>query len=143
MAEAAGVTPRADDTWSDIFSKVLTALIEPKLGNGRATLLTEYPASESGAGAAAPRTTRASPSASSSTAAGSSSPTAFGELTDADVQRRRLEAEMDKKEARYGERYPLDEDFLAALARCRRRRAVPSASTASSCWRQARRASTR
>ena len=23
---------------------------------------------------------------------------------------------MDKKEARYGERYPLDEDFLAALA---------------------------
>ena len=24
---------------------------------------------------------------------------------------------MDKKEARYGERYPIDEDFLAALAR--------------------------
>ena len=46
----------------------------------------------------------------------------FGELTDADEQRRRLEAEMDTKESRYGERYPLDEDFLAAPARCRRRR---------------------
>ena len=41
----------------------------------------------------------------------------FGELTDADEQRRLLEAEMAKKEARYGERYSLDEDFLAALAR--------------------------
>ena len=37
-------------------------------------------------------------------------------MTDAAEQRRRLEAEMDKKQDRYGERYPLDEDFLAALA---------------------------
>ena len=54
MAEAAGVTPRADDTWSDIFAKVLTALIEPKLGNGRATLLTEYPAERIRVGAMLP-----------------------------------------------------------------------------------------
>jgi len=40
----------------------------------------------------------------------------FGELTDATEQRRRFEAEMDVKQAAYGERYPLDEDFLAALA---------------------------
>ena len=72
----AGIRVAADDTWSDIFSRVLVALIEPKLGNGRATLLTEYPAQPGRAGAAASRTTRASPSASSSTAAGSSSPTA-------------------------------------------------------------------
>ena len=39
----------------------------------------------------------------------------FGELTDAAEQRRRFEAEMDEKERVYGERYPLDEDFLAAL----------------------------
>ena len=31
-------------------------------------------------------------------------------------QRRRFEAEMDEKERVYGERYPIDEDFLAALA---------------------------
>ena len=40
----------------------------------------------------------------------------FGELTDADEQRRRFELAMDEKQRRYGERYPLDEDFLAALS---------------------------
>ena len=40
----------------------------------------------------------------------------FGELTDPVEQRRRFEAEMDLKQRLYGERYPLDEDFLAALA---------------------------
>ena len=41
---------------------------------------------------------------------------AFGELTDPDLQRQRLEAEMAEKQRIYGERYPIDEDFLAALA---------------------------
>ena len=40
----------------------------------------------------------------------------FGELTDAAEQRRRFEADMALKQRRYGERYPIDEDFLAALA---------------------------
>jgi elongation factor P--(R)-beta-lysine ligase len=40
----------------------------------------------------------------------------FGELIDPDEQRRRLSEQMSEKERVYGERYPLDEDFLAALA---------------------------
>jgi len=40
----------------------------------------------------------------------------FGELTDAEEQRRRFVAEMDEKARLYGETYPIDEDFLAALA---------------------------
>jgi len=40
---------------------------------------------------------------------------AFGELTDAQEQRARFIEEMDVKERLYGERYPLDEDFLEAL----------------------------
>ena len=40
----------------------------------------------------------------------------FGELTDAAEQRRRFEQEMMEKERVHGERYPIDEDFLAALA---------------------------
>jgi lysyl-tRNA synthetase class 2 len=40
----------------------------------------------------------------------------FGELTDATEQRRRLEQEMAEKQRIYGERYPIDEDFLDALA---------------------------
>ncbi|MBA4352189.1 MAG: EF-P lysine aminoacylase GenX, partial [Rhodobacter sp.] len=40
----------------------------------------------------------------------------FGELTNPDEQRRRFQIEMDEKDRIYGERYPIDEDFLAALA---------------------------
>ena len=40
----------------------------------------------------------------------------FGEETNPAEQRRRFEAEMDEKQRVYGHRYPLDEDFLAALA---------------------------
>jgi lysyl-tRNA synthetase class 2 len=40
----------------------------------------------------------------------------YGELNDATEQRRRFEASMAERERRYGERYPIDEDFLDALA---------------------------
>src|SRR5205085_1750214 len=40
---------------------------------------------------------------------------AFSELTDASEQRRRFTADMDLKQKLYGERYPIDEDFLKAL----------------------------
>src|SRR5207245_1540290 len=40
----------------------------------------------------------------------------FGELTGPAEQRKRLEEQMAEKERIYGERYPIDEDFLAALA---------------------------
>jgi len=115
MAEAAGVSPHAGDTWSDIFAKVLTALVEPKLGNGRATLLTEYPASEAPLARVSSHDARVAERF-ELYCCGVELANGFGELTDAAEQRQRLEAEMDMKEARYGERYPLDEDFLAALA---------------------------
>jgi lysyl-tRNA synthetase class 2 len=40
----------------------------------------------------------------------------FGELNDPVEQRARLTAAMDEKERRYEKRWPIDEDFLAALA---------------------------
>jgi lysyl-tRNA synthetase class 2 len=40
---------------------------------------------------------------------------AFGELTDPAKQRRRFVADQAKKKAIYGDTYPIDEDFLAAL----------------------------
>ena len=40
---------------------------------------------------------------------------AFSELTDAGEQLRRYHIEMDEKERLYGERYPLDKDFIEAL----------------------------
>ncbi len=41
---------------------------------------------------------------------------AFGELTDTATQRLRFETDMTEKARLYGHTYPLDEDFLQALA---------------------------
>ncbi len=104
-----------DDTWSDIFSKVLVEYVEPNLGQGRLTVLFEYPAPE----AALARTKAADPRVAERFevyACGVELANGFGELTDAGEQRRRFAAAMDEKQRRYGERYPLDEDFLAAVA---------------------------
>ena len=103
-----------DDTWSDIFSRILVERIEPKLGDGRATLLCDYPACE----AALARRKRADLRLAERFelyACGVELANAFGELTDPVEQRLRFEAEMDEKARLYGERYPIDEDFLAAL----------------------------
>ncbi len=43
MAEAAGCIVGVHDGWADIFAKVLVERVEPQLGNGGASLLTEYP----------------------------------------------------------------------------------------------------
>jgi lysyl-tRNA synthetase class 2 len=104
-----------DDTWSDIFSKLLVEHVEPHLGQGRLTVLFEYPAPE----AALARTKPSDPRVAERFeiyACGVELANGFGELTDAEEQRRRFTAAMDEKQRRYGERYPLDEDFLAAVA---------------------------
>ncbi len=116
QASAAGIRLGHDDTWSDIFSRVLVERIEPHLGNGRATLLTEYPAVEAALARRKPSDPRVAERF-ELFVCGVELANGFGELTDPDEQRIRLEAEMDKKERVYGERYPIDEEFLAALAR--------------------------
>lgn len=117
LAAAAGQRVRItdDDTWSDIFSKVLVENIEPNLGQGRLTLLFEYPLPE----AALARAKASDPRVAERFeiyACGVELANGFGELTDAGEQRRRFAQAMDEKQRRYGEHYPLDEDFLAAVA---------------------------
>ncbi|MFN3623343.1 MAG: EF-P lysine aminoacylase EpmA [Hyphomicrobium sp.] len=114
-AETTGIKARADDTWADIFAKVLTALIEPKLGIGRPTLLVEYPASEAALARPSPTDPRVAERF-ELYCCGVELANGFGELTDPELQRQRLEAEMERKQERYGERYPIDEDFISALA---------------------------
>jgi len=114
-ASAAGVRIAADDSWADTFSRILVAKVEPQLGNGRATILDQYPAQL----AALARPNAGDPRVAERFelyACGVELVNAFGELTDPSEQRRRLQAEMDEKQRRYGERYPIDDDFLAALA---------------------------
>ncbi|WP_061930709.1 EF-P lysine aminoacylase EpmA [Aureimonas sp. AU22] len=111
---AAGLRTAPDDTWADLFSRVLTEKIEPRLGQGRATILYDYPVPEA---ALARRSTRDGRVAERFElyCCGVELANGFGELTDAAEQRRRFEAEMDERQRVYGERYPLDEDFLDAL----------------------------
>ena len=114
-AEPAGIATAADDTWSDIFSRVLVARIEPELGQGRATILYEYPVIEAALARPSPRDPRVAERF-ELYLCGVELANGFGELTDAAEQRRRFEADMAEKERLYGERYPLDEEFLSALA---------------------------
>lgn len=113
-AQAAGIRVAADDTWADVFSRVLVERIEPHLGMGRPTLLCEYPTSEAALARPKPGDPRVAERF-ELYACGLELANAFGELTDPAEQRRRFEVEMSEKARLYGERYPIDEGFLAAL----------------------------
>ncbi len=110
-----GVRRAADDTWSDMLSRVLSARVEPHLGLGRMTILDRYPAAEAALARRCADDARVAERF-ELYACGVELANGFGELTDAGEQRRRFAAEMDEKQRVYGERYPLDEDFLSALA---------------------------
>lgn len=114
-AQRAGVEVATDDNWADIFSKILVARVEPKLGIGQPTLLIEYPRCEAALARATPHDARVAERF-ELYVCGVELANGFGELTDAVEQRARFEAEMKEKQRVYGERYPLDEDFLTALA---------------------------
>ncbi len=125
QATNAGVRVSDDDIWSDIFSRCLLT-IEPEIWNSdavresksdsfRPIFLEGYPAPEAPLAEpddADPRFAKRF----EMFACGIELANGYGELTDAALLRQRLEAEMDEKERIYGERYPLDEDFLAASA---------------------------
>jgi len=110
-----GLRVGADDDWSDLFSRILAALVEPHLGIGRPTLLTDYPLREAALARQSPHDPRVAERF-ELYCCGVELANGFGELTDPAEQRRRFILEMDMREVRYGERYPIDEDFLGALA---------------------------
>lgn len=109
-----GISSASDDTWEDLFFRIFLEKIEPKLGIGRPTILYDYPISM----AALSRPKKEAPHLAERFevyVCGLELANAFGELTDPIAQRKRFESDMEKKQNLYGERYPIDEDFLAAL----------------------------
>ncbi|BBE74494.1 EF-P lysine aminoacylase EpmA [Oharaeibacter diazotrophicus] len=114
QAATRGYRVVVDDSWTDIYSRVLVQDVEPRLGFGRATVLCEYPVCEAALSRPVARDPRVAERF-ELYACGVELANAFGELTDPVEQRRRFEEEMAIKEAVYGDRYPIDEDFLAAL----------------------------
>ena len=115
QATANGIRIAHTDTWSDIFTRILIEKVEPQLGNGRATILDAYPISEAALARPSPADARTAERF-ELYCCGVELANAFGELTDPDIQRQRFIADMDEKQRLYGERYPIDEDLLAALA---------------------------
>jgi lysyl-tRNA synthetase class 2 len=120
-ARRGGIDVADGDDWSDLFAKILTLRIEPRLGLDRPCILYEYPACEAALARPSPRDPRVAERF-ELYACGVELANGFGELTDPVLQRARFEKEMARKQERYGQRYPLDEDFLSSLA------AMPSAS---------------
>ncbi len=120
-AAKADVATTADDTWADIFSRILAERLDPHLGVGRATLLYEYPLPLAALARAKPGSDKVAERF-ELYACGVELANAFGELKDVAEQRARFESAMAEKQRIHGERYSVDEDFLAALA------AMPQAS---------------
>lgn len=114
LARGAGVRKGSDDTWSDVFFRIMLDRIEPHLGMGRPTILCEYPISM----AALARAKSSDPRVAERFelyCCGVELANAFGELTDAGEQRQRLVADMNEKQYLYSVHWPVDEDFIAAL----------------------------
>lgn len=114
-SERVGLRTSPDDTWSDLLSRVLSERVEPHLGMDRVTILDEYPAAEAALARRKPGDARVAERF-EVYACGVELANGFGELTDPSEQRLRFGIEMDEKVRVYGERYPLDEDLLSALA---------------------------
>jgi lysyl-tRNA synthetase class 2 len=114
-ARPLGIAPHAGDDWEDLFFRIFLARIEPELGIGAPSILYDYPISMAALARPKPDDPRLAERF-EVYVCGLELANAFGELTDAAEQRRRFERDRALKRARYGFAYPIDEDFLAALA---------------------------
>ncbi len=114
-ARRIGIEPHPGDDWETLYFRIFLDRIEPNLGIGAPVILYDFPASM----AALSRRNPADPRVAERFelyVCGLELANAFGELTDPAEQRTRFRADQAKKQALYGETYPIDEDFLAALA---------------------------
>jgi lysyl-tRNA synthetase class 2 len=115
LAAAANSRLRQGETWEDLFFRLLLERIEPVIGRDHPTFLTHWPAAQ----AALARRDPADPRVAERFElyiCGIELANAFVELTDAAEQRARFLADRTRRHALTGPDWPLDEDFLAALA---------------------------
>jgi lysyl-tRNA synthetase class 2 len=115
LGRAAGVVPRAGESWEDLFFRLLLERVEPHLGRRHPTFLTHWPAAQAALARRDPFDPRAALRF-EVFICGIELANAFDELTDVAEQRARFDADRARRHALGGEDWPLDEDFLAALA---------------------------
>jgi lysyl-tRNA synthetase class 2 len=109
-----GIAPHPGDDWETLFFRIFLERIEPYLGIGAPTILYDYPISMAALSRRKPHDHRLAERF-ELYVCGLELANAFGELTDPVEQRRRFAADQARRQALYGETYPIDEDFLAAL----------------------------
>lgn len=114
QAQTQGIAFSPKDTWSDIFSRILVERVEPNLGFDAPLVLDQYPSAEAALARKSPQDPRVAERF-ELYVLGVELANGFGELTDPVEQRARFEHEMNEKQRIYGERYPIDEELLAAL----------------------------
>ncbi|HEX9104570.1 MAG TPA: EF-P lysine aminoacylase EpmA [Polyangia bacterium] len=112
---AAGWRVPTDGDWSDLFFTFFLDAVEPHLGQDEPTLVYDWPRPLCALARAKPGDERVVERF-EVYAAGLELCNAFGELTDADEQRRRLERDLAERQRRGLAEYPVDEKFLSALA---------------------------
>ncbi|MBO4643536.1 MAG: EF-P lysine aminoacylase GenX [Alphaproteobacteria bacterium] len=115
VAKKLGIETNPDDRWDDIYFRIAYEKIEPCLGRGVPTILYDYPVCMAALSRRKPSDPRFAERF-EVYVGDVELANAFSELTDASEQRQRFEHDMDLKEKLYGERYPIDDDFIAAVA---------------------------
>lgn len=103
-----------DDHWDDLFFKIFLEKIEPFLGVEKPCVLYDYPISMAALSKMKEADSRFAERF-EIYICGIELANAFTELTDPVEQKKRFEKDMDLKEKLYGERYPIDQDFIKAL----------------------------
>lgn len=114
VIEGQGIRVADDDRWDDLFFRVMAEKIEPYLGMGVPTILYDYPVSMASLSRKKPDDPRFAERF-ELYVCGIELANAFSELTDAAEQEKRFHEEMAIKNELYGEQYPIDNDFIAAL----------------------------
>jgi lysyl-tRNA synthetase class 2 len=116
LATAGGARLRRGETWEDLFFRLLLERVEPHIGRAGPCFLTHWPAAQ----AALARRDPADPRVAERFElyiAGLELANAFVELTDAAEQRARFLADRARHHTATGPDWPMDEDFLDAVAR--------------------------
>ena len=113
-ASSIGIAPHPGDDWEALFFRIFLERIEPQLGIGAPTVLYDYPVAMAALSRQKPDDPRLAERF-ELYVCGLELANAFTELTDPAEQRARFAADQARKQALYGEIYPVDEDFLAAL----------------------------
>jgi len=115
LAAASGTRLRPSETWEDLFFRLLLERVEPQIGRDCPTFLTHWPAAQAALARRDPSDPRVAERF-ELFVCGMELANAFVELTDPVEQRARFVEERARRHALHGPDWPLDEDFLAALA---------------------------